>query len=144
MLRLDAVVCLFSVAVRPGLRRCVKEGMVGIGAAAGLHCTSSVSGTPPWVLRDCGQRRHVTGTGIDEVAEVDGGGRDNRQPFAYRDHRSAGAAEVPVGVGSHGLGHPAKVWVGQSGQMESVIVADARAVLAVTASFGLTRTGGSS
>ena len=42
------------------------------------------------------------GADVGEVAEVDGGDRDDRQPFAYRDHGGVGAAQVPVGVASHG------------------------------------------
>lgn len=43
-------------------------------------------------LWDCGQRRRVAGTDVGEVAEVDGGDRDDRQPFAHRDHGGGGAA----------------------------------------------------
>jgi hypothetical protein len=56
------------------------------------------------MLWDCGQRRRVAGTDVGEVAEVDGGHRDDRQPFAYRDHGGVGAAQVPVGVASHEFG----------------------------------------
>jgi hypothetical protein len=51
----------------------------------------------------------MTGTDIGEIAEVDGGDRDDREPLAHRDHRSIGAAQVPVGVASYELSHAAKV-----------------------------------
>jgi hypothetical protein len=61
------------------------------------------------VLWDCGQRRHVTGADIGEVAEVDGGDRGNRRPLAHRDHGSVGPVQVPVGVASRELSHAAEV-----------------------------------
>jgi len=55
----------------------------------------------------------VTGTDMGEVAEVNGGDRDNRQPLAHRDHRSAGPARVPgrrgVCSAPHELSHAAQV-----------------------------------
>lgn len=72
MLCPDAGVCLFSVVIGPKLRRSVEEGMVGIGATAGLYVHCPYPGRRQRVLWDCGQRRHVTGADIGEVAEVDG------------------------------------------------------------------------
>jgi hypothetical protein len=82
----------------------------------------------PRVLWDCGQRCHVAGTDVGEVAEVDGGDRGNREPLAYRDHRCVGPAQVPVGVASYEFGHAADIYVGQAGQLEGVGVAGAHAV----------------
>jgi hypothetical protein len=55
----------------------------------------------------------MTGADIGEIAEVDDGDRDDRQPLAHRDQGSVGPARVPVGVASHELSHAAQVCVGQ-------------------------------
>ena len=90
--------------------RCINraEGTVpGANDAAGAPA--------PWCLRNCGrlrdrgQRRYVTGTDVGEVAEVDGGDCDNREPLAHRDHGSVGPAQVPVSVASHEVSHAAQV-----------------------------------
>jgi hypothetical protein len=83
--------------------------MVGIGASAGLYVHCPYPGRRQRVLWDCGQRRHVTGADIGEVAEVDGGDRGNRRPLAHRDHGSVGPVQVPVGVASRELSHAAEV-----------------------------------
>ena len=70
----------------------------------------------------------MTGADIGEIAEVDGGDREDRQPLAHRDHRCVGPVQVPVGVTSHELRLATQVYVGQSGQLERVLVADAYAV----------------
>jgi hypothetical protein len=43
------------------------------------------------MLWDCGQRRRVAGTDVGEVAEVDGGHRDDR----HRSHTAITEASVP-------------------------------------------------
>ena len=74
-----------------------------------FYRTSSVSVTHRQrVLRDRGQRRHVTGTDMGEAAGIDRGDRDNRRPLAHRDHSSAGPAQVPAGVASPELSYAAR------------------------------------
>ena len=76
------------------------------------------------------------GADVGEVAEVDGRDRKDRQPLAHRDHRSVGPAQAPVSVASHELGHAAQVRVGQSGQLECVLVTDAHAVQEAASAAG--------
>jgi len=74
-----------------------------------LNCTSSVSWERPRMLGNCGERCHVAGTDVGEVAEVDGGDRGDRESLAHRDHRCVGPAQVPVAVASYEFGHAANV-----------------------------------
>jgi Chalcone and stilbene synthases, N-terminal domain len=89
----------------------VRGRLAGIGAPAGLYRAPSAPGTPPGGPKGLwpAPPRDGAGADIGEIAEVDGGDRDNRQSLAHRDHRSVGAAQVPVGVASHELSHAAKV-----------------------------------
>ena len=86
-------------------------------------CVGVSSGTTGLWLRG-----DVMGADLGEVAEVDGRDRKDRQPPADRDHRSVGPVQAPVSVAAHELGHAAQVRVGQSGQLEGVLVTDAHAV----------------
>jgi hypothetical protein len=62
----------------------------------------------------------VAGTDIGEVTAIHRGDGHDRQTLADRDHRRIRAAQPPVGIAPHQLGHAPQILIHQARELETV------------------------